>query len=130
VESLRELFALPRYAGTFAVLLRCKDIADGKNNAWVKENRTGIWSFKAKERLVQTVIVLLNSEKRGDVEVYAGKFTNWIPDKMKPEKGFFHVDYFELIGVTRKIGLRAFCAPYCNGPQPGPVYLHRGDVSL
>jgi hypothetical protein len=132
MNSLKELFAMPRYAGTSAVLVRCTHLTSGFNQAWLAKNKTGTWSFNSGKWNPETVIVLLDSQERGVVEIHAGRFTSWKPNKKTPRKGFFHVDYFELIGIAKKGGLQDFCVPYCKGPQPGPVYLERdaGTQSL
>ena len=128
MDSLEELFALPRYTGTLAALVRCTNVTSGFNQRWMKQNKTGTWPYDPTKRKPQTIIVLIDSDDvkvDGVVEIWAGRFKKWTSDRKNSEshRGFFHVDCFEKIGITSKVGLQEFCAPYCKGPQPVPVYL-------
>jgi len=134
VDSIGEVFAIPRFSETCAALIRCTHIEHGLNQMWLKQNRTGIWNKSSREASLQTIIVLIDANdviNSGVVEVWAGRFECFQKSPEHAPKGFYKVDEFELVGLTNKKGLRSFCSGYCKGPNSAPVYLEaNGNEAL
>jgi hypothetical protein len=126
MNSIGEVFEHPRFSKTNAALIRCTHVESGANRDWLKKHKTGIWNQSAREDWLQTIIVLIDTDDvktSGIVEIWAGRFARFQASRRDAPKGFYHVDYFELVGVTKKKGLRQFCSGYCAGPNSGLVYL-------
>lgn len=126
MNSIGEVFSLERFENTRALLIRCKDIEHGHNQTWIAEQKTGIWQPRNRIAEVETVIVLIDADdvkSSGVTEVWAGRLTGFKVSREDAPKGFYHVDYFERVGLTKRVGLKSFCANYCEAPQPQPIYL-------